>query len=77
MAGERRFRFFLSNPDSGEAAAYCGDLSDRAALVKSLGEMVLSEIEADFGGRDPVDYFTLKVDRVRMTDDEVAALPDM
>ena len=75
MAGEKRTRYFIRNPQSGEPWAYCGDHADTPSLIRAFGDFVNNEVGNDFGGSD-VDQFTVEIKRQMMTDAEVAALPE-
>lgn len=79
MSDNKKTRYFIRNPESGEAWAYCGEPGDRindAHFIMALGQFLFNEIVNDFGGADG-DLLTVEIKRRDMTDEEIQALPDM
>lgn len=75
----KKTRYFIRNPESGEAWAYCGEPGNRiddAHFIMALGQFLFNEIENDFGGAEG-DRLTIEIKRQDMTDEEVKALPEM
>jgi hypothetical protein len=65
---------FIQNPDSGEPWALCGSVEDEV-LAKALGYFVQAEVEN--AARENEKKFDISIKLVEMTDEEVAALPDI
>jgi hypothetical protein len=71
-----RPRFFIRNPNGETCWAYCGDVTDRDALTKAVGDFVVNDAEGVLTQFTNVSMeFEVKM-RV-MTDAEVAAIPEM
>jgi hypothetical protein len=77
MNDEKKLRFFIRNPDGETCWAYCGELSDRAALVRAFGDFMLCEVEEGLSSSEGRATYALEVKAQEMTDAEVAALPEM
>lgn len=68
-------RIFIQNPDSGEPRCLCGTVGDgREELAKAIGYLTLAEIEGLLRGEKQL---RLVVDLIEMSDEEVAALPEL
>lgn len=68
-------RVFLTNLDSGEPGMYCGTLADAPDLIRGLGFVLQAEVDAADGMG--LAKISLEVKIREMTDEEVAALPEM
>lgn len=69
-------RVFIQNPESGEPWAYCGDVDkDWQKLATALGHFTQAEVENAAGNGEREISINIKL--VRMTDAEVAAMPDI
>ncbi len=67
---------FIQNPDSGEPWALCGPaLGDWEGLAKALGHFAQAEVESAANNGDT--NLSLDFKLVEMTEEEVAALPDI
>jgi len=65
---------FIQNPDSGEPWCYCGPAKgDWQEMVKAIGHFGQAEVDGEDGERE----FSIDIKVVEMTDEEVAALPDI
>jgi len=68
-------RIFLRNLESGEPAAYCGEASDMDDVTQSIRHMLEAELPEEISqGNETIDY---RIEVKDMTDEEVAALPDL
>lgn len=74
---KKRRCIFACNPDSGEPGLYCGHTDDMDDLRRGLAAVVVGELDQLFtGGNLGLDNISLDFDVKRLTDDEIAALPD-
>lgn len=74
---EKKPRFFISNPESGEPACYIGDVTDvaeRASLRVAIGHFIEAEIDSVLETTDK--SFSVEITRHDLTDEEVENLPD-
>lgn len=68
-------RIFLRNSESGEPAALCGDADDMPGVLKAIGHFLEADLPESLAANDEnIDY---QIEIKSMTDEEVAALPDM
>jgi hypothetical protein len=67
-------RVFVRN-DDGEGSFYCGDLDDREQVRSGIGAIVMAELDDLIGGY--IDRVSLDFIVKEMTDEEVAALPEL
>lgn len=79
MSNSKRPRLFVSSPlSTNETPCYCGDAGDLDATTKGLAAFLKSDVEellACHSNDEPTVQVSLSI--VHMTDEEVAALPDV
>ena len=67
---------FIQNPESGEPWALCGSVKDHwEDLAKAIGHFTQAEVEGL--AVDGEQEFSLDIKLVEMSEEEVAALPDI
>lgn len=71
---EKKPQVFIRNEEATEPWAHCGELRDREATKRAIGDFVLCEIESGTPTDEPLG---IAVKVRQMTRAEVAALPDL